>query len=282
MALQITPSPALCVSDHTPVSECVRKMRDQKVGSLLIMAHDQPRKMVGIFTERDLLKRIDEIQHGDHWNKPVAHLMTRSVQTLEVGNLFEAGPRMLKEGFRHLPVVHSSDKGPAELIGVISIRDVLALEIRAKEEALSLAKRAPKKGRTPRSRVIHLGQAESPGLQRLVEVAGRTLWLHRDVNPPALNSPKLFTELESADLVFLDLDGLRVMEWTELLRKLNRLPEAPPLILLLTESHHSEPERVTLKALSRSGKWPVFLKPFPVTQVLDQVRELLEISPSRS
>ncbi len=282
MALQITPSPALCVSDHTPVSECVRKMRDQKVGSLLVMAHDQPQKLVGIFTERDLLKRIDEIQHGNHWNKPVAHLMTRPVQTLEVGNLFEAGPRMLKEGFRHLPVVHSPGKGPAELIGVISIRDVLALEIRAKEEALALAKRAPKKGRTPRARVMHLGQTENQGLQRLVEVAGKTLWLHRDVNPPALNSPKLFSELESADLVFFDLDGLRVPEWTELLRKLNRLPEAPPLILFLTEGRHSEAERITLKTLSRSGKWPLFLKPFPVTQVLDQVRALLEIGPGRS
>ncbi len=246
------------------------------------MAHDQPQKLVGIFTERDLLKRIDEIQHGNHWNKPVAHLMTRPVQTLEVGNLFEAGPQMLKEGFRHLPVVHSQSKGSTELIGVISIRDVLALEIRAKEEVLALAKRAPKKVRTPRARVMHLGQTESQGLQRLVEVAGKTLWLHRDVNPPALNSPKLISELESADLILFDLDGLRVPEWTKLLRKLNRLPEAPPLILFLTESRHSEAERITLKTLSRSGKWPLFLKPFPVTQVLDQVRALLEISPGRS
>lgn len=282
MALQITPSPALCVSDHTPVSECVRKMRDQKVGSLLIMAHDQPGKMVGIFTERDLLKRIDEIQHGDHWDKPVAHLMTRPVQTLEVGNLFEAGPRMLKEGFRHLPVVHSEKRGASELIGVISIRDVLALEIRAKEEALAQSKRNPKTGRTPRARVLHLAQSESPGLQRLVEVAGRTVWIYREVHPPVLSTPKLVSEMESADLVLLDLDGLRVSDWTNLLRHLNRLEEAPPLILLLTENQHSETERSTLNTLSRSGKWSVFFKPFPVTQVLDRVRELLQIGPSRS
>ncbi|MFN7685462.1 MAG: CBS domain-containing protein [Oligoflexia bacterium] len=77
----IRPSPALCVSSHTPIADCVRLMRSRDVGSLLVMSTSRPDELVGIFTERDLLKWVDKIQQGGHWEKPVALVdLLRSVQ----------------------------------------------------------------------------------------------------------------------------------------------------------------------------------------------------------
>ena len=87
MASGIKPSPALMVPSNTPISECVRKMRDHGVGSLLVMSYSNPHLLEGIFTERDLLKWIDELQDGGHWDKPVAHIMSKPVKTIALEEL---------------------------------------------------------------------------------------------------------------------------------------------------------------------------------------------------
>ena len=128
---RIHPSPALGVSAHTPIGDCVRLMRDRSVGSLLIMSHQDPGQLVGIFTERDLLKWVDEIQHGGHWEKPVAHLMSKPVVTLPISRFDEAAALMIEKRFRHLPIIYDDPANRGQIAGVISMRDLVPVLSRA-------------------------------------------------------------------------------------------------------------------------------------------------------
>ena len=102
---------------HTfTVAEAVREMNRLKIGAVLIMNGSL---LVGIFTERDVLKRV--VGDGlDPLTTPVTSVMTADVLTIdpettveEVMNIFT------NKRCRHLPVMRSG-----HLQGLISIGDV--------------------------------------------------------------------------------------------------------------------------------------------------------------
>ena len=106
------------------VSQAVQKMIDANVGCVVVQ---QDSKIVGIFTERDLLRRVvgasknpDSTVIGDVMSSPV-HSCTPWDDAAETFDDLSANH------YRHLVVV---DNG--EPVGVISLRDV-ALKLREAE-----------------------------------------------------------------------------------------------------------------------------------------------------
>jgi CBS domain-containing protein len=97
------------------VAEAAQVMSIHHVGAALIVEGDELR---GIFTERDIVRALA----GEHdaAGHAVGGWMTPDPVTLgpEAG-VAEARDRMLKEGFRHIPVVEDG-----RLVGIVSIRDV--------------------------------------------------------------------------------------------------------------------------------------------------------------
>ncbi len=95
----------------------MRKMYERNVGSVLVV--DDEGKLIGIFTERDLLKLVAQ---GKPLDKPVSEYMTKS---LIVANPEDPIPKvasvMTEKWIRHIPIV-SKDGKP---VGIVSIRDVL-------------------------------------------------------------------------------------------------------------------------------------------------------------
>jgi CBS domain-containing protein len=99
------------------VAAAVQEMNNRKIGSVLIM---EGGKLVGIFTERDVLMRV--VAPGrDPKTTPVAQVMTRDPITI-TSNTTVDDVMDLHSGkhFRHLPVV---DNG--RVVGMISFRDIL-------------------------------------------------------------------------------------------------------------------------------------------------------------
>lgn len=137
MPLIIRPSPAVAVRADETIGNCIRKMRDQKVGSLLVTSPDFRSELMGIFTERDILKHIDLIQHGRFWDHSISTVMTRPVQTIRISDLDQAGRRMMQYGFRHLPVVTEDEEGIERLLGVISMRDLFQRLLLETEKEMS-------------------------------------------------------------------------------------------------------------------------------------------------
>lgn len=101
------------------VRDACRKMRDLRVGCVLVTDHDT---LVGIFTGRDAVNLLAEGRNPE--GLTLAEVMTRKVITLgpDAGAL-DALRCMQDCGFRHVPIVDGN-----RLVGVVSRGDFRAIE----------------------------------------------------------------------------------------------------------------------------------------------------------
>jgi CBS domain-containing protein len=116
------PEPA-AVHLQSSVADAIRMMLNRHVGAVAVV--DGERRVAGIFTERDVLRRLVLSSH-DPEKTSVCELMTTPVElaTLATG-LAEAMSTMVERHYRHLPVVDDD----ARLLGIVSIRHILQARI---------------------------------------------------------------------------------------------------------------------------------------------------------
>jgi len=108
-----------CIGTTATVLEATRKMNDHKIGALVV---SDGNRVVGIFTERDVLSRVVVTQQKAD-EVTVADVMTREVICCSPDtDLDEISAIMKTRRVRHVPVC--TDGGA--LLGVISIGDVNA------------------------------------------------------------------------------------------------------------------------------------------------------------
>lgn len=111
------------------LADAASKMWEQQTGSLLVLEDD---KVIGIFTERDLLKAIARGQ--DPKLVQVKDAMTGEVTTIAPDRkLREAAAIMASKWIRHLPVVEDD-----RVVGVISQRDLVGVFAQGLEEPETL------------------------------------------------------------------------------------------------------------------------------------------------
>jgi CBS domain-containing protein len=114
---RLQPTQPRTVSPTQTVAEAVALMRHHKVGCLLVC--EGPR-LVGIFTERDLLRRV--LAAGQPLSVPVGACMTPDPVTVNPKESISAAIRRMEEGgYRHLPVV---DHG-GQPVGVLSVKRIV-------------------------------------------------------------------------------------------------------------------------------------------------------------
>jgi signal-transduction protein with cAMP-binding, CBS, and nucleotidyltransferase domain len=116
------------------VLDAVRTMSERNVGSILIV--DEKDELLGIFTERDLLKRVTaaSLDPGD---TTISEVMTSDV--IVVGRDADrqtVHSIMREKHVRHIPVLDGR-----RVLGVISLRDVLRSENEEKSFELDQLKR---------------------------------------------------------------------------------------------------------------------------------------------
>jgi len=100
----------------TTVEEAVKTMYREGVGSVIVVSPEG--SVIGIFTERDLVRVIGE---GKPLTTKIGDVMTKNpITILEDEPLTKAVILMAENRIRHLPVVGRDGK----LKGVISARDV--------------------------------------------------------------------------------------------------------------------------------------------------------------
>lgn len=119
--------PLVLGSDET-VTRAVRAMQREHTGCVLV-TNDGKRdsKLVGIFTERDILLRI--VDRGKNpATLPMSEVMTPDPEVLNVkSTVAHALNKMSVGGFRHIPVV-DEQACPAF---VVSVRDIVEFLVRA-------------------------------------------------------------------------------------------------------------------------------------------------------
>jgi CBS domain-containing protein len=105
----------LCGSEAT-LSEAAQAMVNASTGSLGVI---QGRDLVGLITERDLLRAVAE--GTDVSTASVGQWMSSEPDTVSPDvEVEEAARWLLEAGYRHLPVMEDG-----QLLGIVSIRDLL-------------------------------------------------------------------------------------------------------------------------------------------------------------
>ena len=121
------------IAPEANVFEALERMANHNIGALLVVSQD---KMVGIVSERDCIRKVD-LQGRNVKETPVSEIMTENVITVDCGQpLEECMSLMIDRNIRHLPVYDGS-----ELVGLLSVRDVLREVIEVQQDMLSQLER---------------------------------------------------------------------------------------------------------------------------------------------
>ena len=103
--------------------QAIRAMLDRHVGAVAIL--DENTRVAGIFTERDVLRRLS-LSGQEPAQTPVREVMTTPVEMATLDTTpGQALATMVERHYRHLPIVDDDGR----LLGMLSIRNVLQARI---------------------------------------------------------------------------------------------------------------------------------------------------------
>ena len=107
----------ITASPNMTVKETIKTLYDKHIGC--VVAIDEDKKCIGIFTERDAIRLVAKNVHLD---QPLEKVMTKNVVTVtEDSSINEVRRIICSHRIRHMPVVNQKGK----LVGLLSVRDAL-------------------------------------------------------------------------------------------------------------------------------------------------------------
>lgn len=116
------------LSVNATLEEAARELEARRVGALVVI--DENGSIIGVFSERDLVREIARRGCAALSDTAVHDAMTRNVITAHVDETIDEGlARMTDRRVRHLPVVD----GEGGLIGIVSIGDLVKHRIAVAE-----------------------------------------------------------------------------------------------------------------------------------------------------
>lgn len=115
---KLHPPAPVTVSPNESIEAVVKKMNHRRHGAVCVVDSDD--KLIGIFTERDALKRV-AAQRVNISVTPISEVMTRDPLTMQIDDKLGAIlNKMSDAGFRHVPILDGD-----QLVGITTVRGVL-------------------------------------------------------------------------------------------------------------------------------------------------------------
>ena len=115
----------ISVSPDTPVRDAIAKMAERSAGTALVMDGN---KLVGIFSERDFIRKI-YLQDKCGTGVKVSDIMSAELSTVTADTTLESCMEtMTEKRIRHLPVLDGD-----QVVGVVSIGDIVKFMVQEKE-----------------------------------------------------------------------------------------------------------------------------------------------------
>lgn len=116
------------VEPNDTIKKTVKIMSAGKIGGIIVVSKG---KIVGIFTERDVLRKV--VAKGLDVNKTkIKSVMTKRVFTVEKdADIIEAINLMVEKNIKKLPVVHEG-----KMVGIITATDILRTGERVEYESI--------------------------------------------------------------------------------------------------------------------------------------------------
>lgn len=123
-----TSDTSFSIASTDTVLQAVKKMTEVHVGALLVTEND---KIVGIYTERDYLYKGENEGRAAKDTK-IKDVMSVRMITVTMDTTADQCVELMKQyNIRHLPVVEND-----QLIGLVSMRDVIAAAFENKESEI--------------------------------------------------------------------------------------------------------------------------------------------------
>jgi CBS domain-containing protein len=121
--LEMCDSEAASVPVEATAEQAIRTMLDRHVGAVAVI--DENHRVAGIFTERDVLRRLSLGERHPR-ETAVREIMTTPVEMATLATTAaEALATMVERHYRHLPIIDDDGR----LLGMLSIRNVLQAQI---------------------------------------------------------------------------------------------------------------------------------------------------------
>jgi CBS domain-containing protein len=115
---RLNPKKPIIIKPDMPVGDVLRLLVNNSVGCALV---EEDGKLVGIFSERDALLRLNT-EAAALAGRPIREFMTPSPLSLQAdAKIAFAVQRMDVGDYRHVPIVNAQGRA----VGVISVRDIL-------------------------------------------------------------------------------------------------------------------------------------------------------------
>jgi CBS domain-containing protein len=113
---RLNPKPPLSVDESATLEDAVMAMREHRIGCMLVV--DAGGHLIGIFTERDLLMRLENADLA----RNIRPYMTPDPETLSPDDPIAFALNLMSVGgFRHVPLVDAHGLP----CGVVSVKDVV-------------------------------------------------------------------------------------------------------------------------------------------------------------
>ena len=136
----ITQSVVIAHQDEI-MEDVIKRMIEEKVSSILVV--NDERTIVGIVTERDIVRKFTLLSKRDKLEAKVITVMTRPVKFVRVVFLDEDIERLHKEqDIRHFPVLATDEPTEDNLVGMLTSTDMMRMWFSTRE-ALNEGKGIP-------------------------------------------------------------------------------------------------------------------------------------------
>lgn len=117
---ELSPNRPFTVDKNCSIKDAINHMQEKRFGSILIV--DSEEKVVGIFTERDVLNKVVGKLDSKGMETSITEVMTEDPLCLTIEDeIAYVMNNMYIGNYRHIPIVSASGKAK----GIVSIKDVL-------------------------------------------------------------------------------------------------------------------------------------------------------------
>jgi CBS domain-containing protein len=118
----------ITVQEEDSVMYAAQIMTDHRIGGLPVLREN---RLAGIFTERDMITRVVALCK-DPASTKVGEVMSKQLVAAHASDSYESCLiKMKHSNIRHLPVIEGE-----HLIGIISIRDLILVDMNEKDEKI--------------------------------------------------------------------------------------------------------------------------------------------------
>ena len=105
------------------IQDAVQEMINKNISSILV--EDETGHIIGIVTERDIVRKFTLPEMEDKLTRTVGTIMTRPVEFVQVKDFHKQIVKLhLERRIRHFPVLSAKEPTKENLVGIVSITDV--------------------------------------------------------------------------------------------------------------------------------------------------------------